>query len=266
MPGRYPHITPRCFVNVPFRKLQQQLAQMIASRLQPEIGLEGDTLYTATEAEFREVAEALAAAGLGCTLHAPFFDLAPGALDQQILAASRTKLRKAFELIPVFRPASIVCHLNYEANKHGYKEEAWFANSLATWQELLRGAAAHGVPLMLENTYEFGPERHQRMLTALDSTMARFCFDAGHSLAFAKGRWQDWFPAMTPWLGQLHLHDNHGERDEHLAPGQGGFDFPGFFAFLHENRLNPLVTLEPHSEAGVWESLASLERLGLWET
>ncbi|MFZ5773913.1 MAG: sugar phosphate isomerase/epimerase family protein [Thermodesulfobacteriota bacterium] len=265
MPGRYPHIASRCFVNAPFRRLQQQLDQMIANRLQPEIGLEGDTLYTASEAEFREVAKALTAAGLGCTLHAPFFDLAPGALDQEILAASRAKLRRAFALIPLFRPASVVCHLNFEANKHGYKEEAWFANSLATWQELLAMASAHRVPLMLENTYETEPSRHQRMLADLGSPLARFCFDAGHSLAFAKGHWRDWFPAMAPWLGQLHLHDNHGERDEHLAPGQGGFDFPGFFAYLRENQLAPLVTLEPHSEAGVAESLAALDRLRIFE-
>ena len=100
----YQHITSRCFINFPFRRLQQEMDLVLAHRIQPEIGMEGDTLYTATEAEYLEVAQALAQAGLGCTLHAPFFDLAPGALDAKILAVTREKLKRAFDLIDIFKP------------------------------------------------------------------------------------------------------------------------------------------------------------------
>ncbi|MFH1020366.1 MAG: sugar phosphate isomerase/epimerase family protein [Pseudomonadota bacterium] len=262
----YQHITSRCFINYPFRRLQQELDLVLAHRIQPEIGLEGDTLYTATPTEYREVAKALAGAGLGCTLHAPFFDLAPGGLDEKILAASRNKLSKAFDLIEVFRPAAVVCHLNYEANKHGYKEAAWFDASLTTWRALLAQAGARQVVLMLENTYETGPEQHVKMLTALNSPLARFCLDVGHVSAFAKNSWQEWLSVLAPWLGQLHLHDNHGDRDAHLAPGKGSFDFPGLFSSLKEQRLQPLVTLEPHTEDDLWESLAALERMHFFST
>lgn len=257
----YRHLTSRCFVSFPFRRLQQELDFVLANRLQPEIGLEGDVLYTATATEYREVARTLETAGLSCTLHAPFFDLAPGALDEKILAASRAKLSLAFGLIKIFRPISVVCHLSYEQNKQGYKEEAWFAAALATWRELLAVAEAGNARLMLENTYETGPGQHLRMLRTLASPAAGFCFDAGHTLAFAKGHWQDWFPAMLPWLGQLHIHDNNGERDEHLPPGRGIFDFPGFSAFLRDNRLAPILTLEAHNEAFIRESLEALERM-----
>jgi sugar phosphate isomerase/epimerase len=262
----YQHITSRCFINFPFRRLQQDMELVLAHRIQPEIGLEGDTLYTATEAEYREVAKTLAEAGLGCTLHAPFFDLAPGALDENILAASRSKLDKAFDLIEIFRPAAVICHLNYEENKHGYKQTAWFNTSLATWQELLAKAAAYQIPLMLENTYETGPEQHIKMLSALNSPLARFCLDVGHVSAFAKNTWQAWLPALTPWLGHIHLHDNHGDRDAHLAPGRGSFDFSGLFGYLQEQRLRPLVTLEPHTEDDLWESLAALDRMQFFNT
>ncbi|OGQ97947.1 MAG: hypothetical protein A2505_08215 [Deltaproteobacteria bacterium RIFOXYD12_FULL_55_16] len=257
----YQHLTSRCFINFPFRRLQQELDFVLTHRFQPEIGLEGDTLYTATTAEYQKVARALAEAGLGCTLHAPFFDLAPGALDKNILTATRAKLGKAFDLIEIFRPAAVVCHLNYEENKHGYKKEDWFNTSLTTWQELLAQAAAYQVPLMLENTYETGPEQHEKMLAALNSPLARFCLDVGHVSAFAKNSWQDWLPALAPWLGQLHLHDNQGDRDAHLAPGRGTFDFPGLFGYLKAQSLKPLVTLEPHTRDDLWESLAALVKL-----
>lgn len=261
----YRHITSRCFINFPFRRLQQELEFVLAHSIQPEIGLEGDTLYTASAAEYREVAGALTNAGLRCTLHAPFFDLAPGALDANILAATRNKLGKAFDLIEIFQPVSVVCHLNYEEDKHGCKQAAWFSASLATWQDLLKKSVAHGVPLMLENTYETSADQHKKMLTTLNSPFAGFCLDVGHVNSFAKNSWQDWLPTLAPWLGQLHLHDNHGDRDAHLAPGRGNFDFSGLFGYLKEHRLQPIITLEPHTEDDLRESLASLDRMRFFD-
>lgn len=252
----------RCFVNAPFRYLQANIDRFIAEGLQPEIGLEGDILYSGSAGEFTAIADRLAAANLACTLHAPFFELSPGSLDPQIRKASRDKIRRAFDLIPVFRPKSIVCHLGYEANKHGYKEQEWFKFSLEAWQELLAVATAQRTPFMLENTYEQSPDQHKRMFESLASPYARFCLDVGHVMAFARNSWQDWLPALEPWLGQLHLHDNHGTSDTHLAVGRGLFDFAGFIAYIKQRKLAPIVTLEPHHEGGVQESLETLDRLG----
>lgn len=261
----FSHITSRCFINAPFDQLQQGLLDFFLShRLQPEIGLEGDSLYSCNLRSFTDVAAALQAAGLACTLHAPFFDLAPGALDRHIRRATREKLRLAFGLIEIFRPVSMVCHLNFEDNKHLVKENEWARYALETWQELLPLAARHNTVITLENTYETGPQQHERILRELDSPQVRFCLDVGHVMAFARNRWQDWLPALEPWLGQLHLHDNTGERDSHLGIGQGSFDFAGLFAYLRQRNLKPVITLEPHSEAGLWQSLESLERLGLF--
>lgn len=260
------HITTRCQVHLPFAVLHERLDWVIANRLQPEIGLEGDTLYSTPSPEFERIATALRQAGLGCTLHAPFMDLAPGSLDQHILMACRNKLRLAFALIEIFQPRSIVCHLGFEDNKHDYKREAWFATAAETWEELLPLAAHHQTMMMLENTYEIGPEMHQAMFTRLNSPHARFCLDLGHVSAFARGRWQEWLPALDPWLGQLHLHDNFGQRDDHLPIGEGSLDFTGLFAYLHEKALNPLVTLEPHNEKDLWQTIKNLDRLGYLDT
>lgn len=257
-------ITRRFFVNAPWQMLKTEYLDLfLEHQLQPEIGLEGTCLYDEDPAEFRRVAAILQKHNLACTLHAPFFDLAPGALDPRILAASREKLQRAFELLPIFRPRSIVCHLQFEENKQGYKLQAWTAAALATWKQLLHTATAHKIPIMLENTYETSPATHQAILSQLNSPYARFCLDTGHLLTFAHSPWQQWLPALSPWLGQLHLHDNNGESDQHLAPGKGQFDFIGLFTFLRASNLHPLITLEPHSREDLWQALAYLEETGL---
>ena len=262
----FSHITSKCFINVPFPMLKQEMDLILRERIQPEIGLDGDILYTTDMRDFDEIATILHDANLSCTLHAPFFELSPGAFDENIRRVSRDKLKKAFALIPLFKPASIVCHLNYEEDKYGQRQEEWFHYSVETWQELLVIAAQHQTPVMLENTYEYNFEQHDKMLKALDSPYARFCLDVGHVMAFAKNRWQDWLPALEPWLGQLHLHDNQGEADSHLAIGQGSFDFPEFFTYLASRRLSPLITLEPHTEDDLWESLRTLDKMKLFDS
>lgn len=244
--------------------LVERLDWVINCRIQPEIGLEGDVLYKTSSDAFTRVANELKKARLSCTLHAPFFDLAPGSLDKKILEISRNKFRLAFNLIPIFQPQSIVCHLNFEENKHGYNFPAWFSHAAETWHSLLEIAGKHNTYLMLENTYENSPLTHIKMFEKLNSPWCRFCFDAGHVAAFAKGTWQEWLIPMHPWLGQLHLHDNNGAKDEHLPIGQGSIDFTGIFNFLAEKKLHPIVTLEPHSEAHLWQTLENLNKMDLF--
>jgi len=261
---RFSDLTSRLFINAPFDRLQGDLFRVfIDNRLQPEIGLEGSCLYEKQLGDFKEIAKAFKAEGLACTMHAPFCDLAPGGADPAVLAATRVKLRKAFELIEIFEPVSIVCHLAYEENKHGFKQDEWLANSIETWQEMLAIAESQQVSVAFENTYETGPELHGKFLSALNSRYGGFCLDVGHVMAFAGNSWQDWLPALLPWLIQLHLHDNSGDRDNHLAIGEGSFDFAGLFDFLRQQKQRPIITLEPHREEGLRDSLKALEAFEL---
>jgi sugar phosphate isomerase/epimerase len=266
-PGeQFSHLTRRLFINAPFERLQQDLLKVfIDNRLQPEIGLEGDCLYENNEEDFLKIARALKKAGLACTIHAPFCDLAPGASDKGVLEATRNKLLRAFDLIEIFEPVAIVCHLGYEANKHSYRQEEWLTNSVETWQEMLIVAEQNQTTINLENTYETGPDQHLEILSRLDSPLVRFCLDVGHVMSFAGNTWQEWLTPLAPWLGQLHLHDNLGDGDHHLAIGDGNFDFSGLFSFLRNHGYRPVITLEPHIEEGLWESLRALENMVLPE-
>ncbi len=252
------------FINAPFLHLEEGLLDVyIKKRLQPEIGLEGGFLYTRQKEDFKNIARKLQENSLSCTLHAPFFDLTPGALDLRILEATRHKFALAFDLIEIFHPRAIICHLNFEENKHGYKLAEWFKHAKETWQQLIKIATASNCRLLLENTYERNPDQHIKMLTALNSPEAGFCLDTGHLMAFSHSPWQDWLPAMNKWLSHLHLHDNKGQRDDHLGIGLGNFNFPELFNFLAANDLHPTVTLEPHSEEDLLVSLEALQKMGV---
>lgn len=257
---RFSAITGSCFINAPYEQLRHGLLEyFLEYGLRPEIGLEGDCLWNTSVGEFQVIADSLHRNGLSCTLHAPFFDLAPGAIDPKILAITRKKLRLAFELIPVFRPESIVCHLGYEENKHSYKMNQWLEHSIATWQELIGIAARNNSLVMFENTYEKTPDIHHLLFTKINSPCLRLCLDTGHLSAYAGTSWQLWLNRLLPWLGQLHLHDNKGRRDDHMAVGEGCFPFGELFDFLRDRQVQPIITLEPHSKENLWLTLKNIE-------
>jgi len=259
------HIIAHCFVNIPFAEFDKYERLVSQYRINPEIGLDGDALYTFSKQNFLDKAKFLSDEGLSCTLHAPFHDMLPGAQDQYILQAVRDKLKRCFDLIEIFNPRSIVCHLGYLDCIHSYDSDQWVATSLETWREMLAVAEQSTTPIMFENTYETGPRVHKTILEALDSPLALFCLDVGHLLAFADVVWHDWLTTLGQWLGQLHLHDNHGFRDEHLPVGMGDFDFPGLFSYLKSRDIKPIITLEPRSESDLWDSLNALDRFSIFD-
>lgn len=259
------HIISQCFVNVPFADFARYEDFISRYRINPEIGLDGDILYTAAREDFEERSRFLQKQGLQCTLHAPFHDMLPGAKDRVILAATRKKIKRCFNLIKIFKPRSVVCHLGYLDCIHSYDLDQWLATALETWQQLLTVAAELGVPVMFENTYERAPAVHRMLLDALDSPFAGFCLDTGHILAFAEAPLHDWLETLGDRLRQLHLHDNQGGQDEHLPLGKGDFDFVSLFSSLAARKIRPIITLEPRSEEDLWESLIALDRLAIFD-
>jgi len=258
----YPYLTENCFVNAPFDLLAADLLpKFLKHRLQPEIGFEGDFIWTTAKATYREVATQLHDNGLSCTLHAPFHDLTPGGFDPKFVELSRRKLQLAFELLPIFQPESIVCHLGYEPNKHSNNLERWLQISEQTWTMLLPIAEELGIPVMFENTYEPDPSVHQALLNRLPNHSPGFCLDTGHVLAFSSSPWQKWLQDLSPWIGQVHLHDNTGESDAHLAVGAGIFDFTGFTRALVSGKIKVLCTFEQRSEKDLLASIRKLHTL-----
>lgn len=256
----------RVQVNLPFPYLLRGYLELFLELgLNPEIGLYADNLGRYAPAVFRRAARAFHQAGRRITLHAPFQDLLPGALDDQILAATRRRLRQAFCYLPVFRPVSVVCHLGYEARFYGGDTPKWLARAAATFKELAARAAAHGVTVMLENVYETDPELHLTLLRRVDAPNLKVCLDVGHLFAFGGGDWPRWLQTLAPVIGQLHLHDNHGDDDAHLALGAGTIPLAEILQFLAERGSQPLVTLEPHQEGSLQPSLEHLAQIWPWE-
>ena len=259
-------IVQKTYINIPFRWLwDEYLERFLDNELNPEIGIDAAALDRHRIADFRHIATQIHAKKLSTTLHAPFFDLSAGSLDPEIRAVTRRRFSELLQLVPIFKPKSVVCHAGYDWKRYGYVHEEWLTNSLEMWAWLADQLSLYNCRLMLENVYEQRPEEIRVLFDNLADHHVGFCLDIGHQSAFSQASWDEWLKQLSPYLGQLHLHDNHGHRDDHMALGQGSIDFKSFFRNLHALvQTPPLITLEPHTEAALWPSLNYLESIWPW--
>ena len=253
-------------INIPFTMLcDTYLDRFLEYRINPEIGIDAEALERFDLSDYQRIAEILHDNRLAITLHGPFIDLAAGSTDPAVKALSRSRFEQLLELVPIFRPTAVVCHAGYDWKRYRYFRDEWMKNSQQTWSWLAESILAQGSRLMLENVYETDSRDMGDILQLLKSQNVGFCLDAGHLIAFGRGDLKQWLEDLGPYIGQLHLHDNHGGDDEHIALGKGKIDFKLLFTYLISRNLpRPIITLEPHQEADLWPSLAYLATIWPW--
>ncbi len=254
-------------VNIPLTMLIESfLDRFINEGLNPEIGVDADTLDSFSPSDLKPVAQRLFANDLSVTLHGPYMDLSPGSPDREVVSVARRRFEQMLGLVSVFKPKTVVCHTGYDEKRYWHMKDLWLEKSLEIWSWLGTRVRSEGALLMLENVYEQNPGDLAPLFENLENQGVGFCLDTGHHSVFSDIPIKTWIDTLGHYIGQLHLHDNHGEQDEHLAMGRGKIDFITFFNLLkeHKDSRPPVITLEPHNEEDLFPSLEYLENVWPW--
>ena len=264
VPGR--DISEFVQVNIPSHLLLGGfLTTVLERRMNPEISFDSEALDRLDPVRLRSMAGALRQGGLTVTLHAPFMDMAPGSPDSMVRAVVRHRLEQVLEVAEIFRPVSVVCHAAYEERRYRHMKAEWLENSAGLWRWFSSALGEFDGRLVLENVFEGHPEELKDLFEELSAQDIRFCLDVGHQSAFSSSTLARWLEVLGPYIGQLHLHDNMGRSDDHLAIGKGTVNFPLLFSWLSANCPRPpIVTIEPHIREEVELSLSALEKLWPW--
>lgn len=239
-------MSERLHVHVPFSLLEKHLPLLLERGLQPEIALKWPDLVGDHRSAAARAAQRLGAAGLRVTVHGPFMDLNPGALEPMVRQATMERFRQTLAMAEWLEARLVVFHPGYEFWRYGGRSELWVEACREFWPPLIEQAATQDCPMVLENIFEDSPDTLKDLLDAFASPWLGHCFDIGHWRLFSKVTMADWFNALGPHLRHLHLHDNSGDRDAHLAIGEGNIDFAELARLLPCLPEAPCMTLEIH--------------------
>jgi len=246
--------------HVPYGRLAEHLEFAISNRINPEVFFSADALEHLVPEELAALAGALHAAGLNTTIHAPFLDLNPGAVDPSIRAVSRHRIQQVMQAAELLRPQVIVVHPGYDDLRYGNNRLIWLKNSIDFWQEFVPAARVLGTIVAVENIFEKEPSTIKALLDAIDDPCFRHCFDVGHWNMFTTVTLEEWFSELGAYIVESHIHDNHGESDEHLPVGEGVIDFGSFFPLLNSYAPAAVWTIEAHNTEYLQRALKNIQK------
>lgn len=238
------------------RKLTRELLGQIADASFSGVEIfcsRGHFDYT-SKAEAREIAQVLADLHLSLSsVHAPTSrDLSATRESGQPLSICEVErvrrieamdeLKRAIDVAEDLPFPRMVFHMGgTRETADPRKRDAAFSSL----EHLILHAKHVGVTICVENTTsEMGDPAYLRAF--YDETRLsglRFNFDIGHAhLAdgAAEERVEKAFAPLRELVAGVHVHDNHGEKDEHLSPYEGTIDWPAAVKVL---RTAPDTTL-----------------------
>ncbi len=151
------------------------------------------------------------------------------------------EIKRALEAAERIPFKNLVLHL-------GEKDDGWSLRTIEYAETALEhlGAFAHplGVRLLVENlTSE--PTTPSHLLTILEMghlPNIGVCLDVGH--AHMNVGVAEAIATLGDHIASVHIHDNHGLKDEHLWPGDGTIDWPATARALKALKEPPATVLE----------------------
>ncbi|MBN2111355.1 MAG: sugar phosphate isomerase/epimerase [Methanosarcinaceae archaeon] len=165
---------------------------------------------------------------LELSIHLPFSDmniasLNPG-IHNEVLRQLKYCLQMASGLVEV-----AVLHPGYMSPYGARLPERSLQTSIDSVRILCDHAADLGITIAVENMPNFPKifgQRPEEMLEILERTDRKnvgMTLDVGH--ANTMGLLDEFVEKCRSKLSHMHIHDNHGEHDEHLPLGQGNIDW-----------------------------------------
>jgi sugar phosphate isomerase/epimerase len=139
-------------------------------------------------------------------------------------------------------------------------ERKWDA-AFSSLENLSLFARHRGVTLAIENTpgEMATPANLKHFLEQTRLTTVKICFDAGH--AHLEGGVPEALEAVRDFVATTHIHDNRGERDDHLLPYEGTIDWSATLAAFPPETPLVLELKEPVAAAGSTDVQAFAETL-----
>ncbi|PNY81446.1 sugar phosphate isomerase/epimerase family protein [Deinococcus koreensis] len=192
-------------------------------------------------------------------VHAPFWNMQLDALDPQVRRVVQGRYRQGLDFAQEVGGQWLVIHSPFSfwghpvaQHRRTLPQEIGLAQ--LTLEPVLARAAELGITVVIENILDRDPAPLMALVAAFESPHVRLSVDTGHAHVGAQQGGlsaQGWLSQTQALLGHVHLQDNDGSADEHLAPGEGTLHWPGVLRSLRQTTTDPYLVVEvmPHQVA-----------------
>ncbi len=192
-----------------------------------------------------------------CSMHGACFDIYLSSLDKRIREISRERIIHSCKIAEELKLDRIVFHTNYLPSiMFSPYIENWIIENKMFWTEIIN---KFDLKILIENSFDQAPELILRLMKEVDSEKIGICLDVGHC-NLSNTEMKSWFEQLKDYIFQLHLNDNNGKIDKHLAVGAGTINWKDVSELIKLNGLEPNVVFEMYQLSDVLSSIKFLEK------
>jgi hypothetical protein len=166
--------------------------------------------------------------------------------DRKERIEAMDEIKRAIEVAEVIPFRFLVLHVGVSGELF---DEHKFEGAMTSIEHLRAFARPLGVGLLVENIPNelTAPKKIMELLHTLHYDDVGVCFDLGH--AHLEPGVEAAFETLKPLIRSVHVHDNHGMKDEHLWPGKGTIDWKRTMGLLRTAPQVPALVLEIEGDA-----------------
>ena len=174
-------------------------------------------------------------------VHAPLSDINIASFSDRVREASLSDVLETIRMAGELGAKCVTVHPGLVSPSSSLDLDRVRALVRESLLKVSKASEEHGVPVAIENMPRIrwlifrDPDE---LLKVIEGTGLGICFDAGH--ANTSGNVDAWLD-LAPRFINVHLHDNRGERDEHLVLGEGTVPFDKILKALHGVYKGPYV-------------------------
>lgn len=206
-------------------------------------------------AAYRMRMDAIGAPAL--TIHGPFLDLNPAAFDSEISKVTELRFAQSYEAACELGVDKIIYHSCYYPQI--YFLEGWAERVADFMNHFLESRTE--IEVDVENVLDPDWRPLARLAELIDAPNFGLCLDVGHAHCYSEEPVMNWAEGLRPYIRHVHVHDNCGDRDAHMAVGKGTIPFAGLIKVLKDptcGREDLTWTIECQSLEDVELSLKQL--------
>lgn len=200
----------------------------------------------------------------GVSVHGPFLDLNPMSFDSRIARVTADRFKQAYEAALMLGADRVVYHSGMIPTV--YYTEGWAERTASFWNRFLedvRAGSAAGPLVCMENVLDREVTPFLEAAKRVDHPGFGICLDIGHVFCYAADPLPVWIRMLSGRIRHVHLHDNDGMCDLHLALGEGQVPWE---AAVKEMLAGPggkemTFTIENTSAEAAGKSLAALKTI-----
>ncbi len=198
------------------------------------------------------------------TSHGDFFDVLIFSADEEIVKISIKRIEESMETAKKIGAKKVVFHTNYNSQiKTDFYLNNWLDRNYEVFSCLCN--RFKDITILMENMFDYDYIPIKQLAERMkDIDNFGVCLDYAHAF-LSKVEPKEWVLNLYPYIKHVHINDNGGTADSHLAVGDGKIDWSEFNKLRVGYFANTTILIEVNGIDKITKSINYMKSVGLFD-